>query len=234
MILLVHIIAGGLGLITGYVALSAAKGASLHRKSGMLFVCVMSVMAITAMLISAVEGVAPAINVPSALLTFYLVITSLITVRPAAGASTRWRPCRSGSRSLDAAAMLMAFAIAAACAGLGVRAIAKGGAAAGMAFPLFVFGGVALAAGVGDLRMIRDGGVRGPSRLKRHLWRMCFALLIASIAFYPRLGRIEGFPKPLVALPVLAVLAIMFYWLWHLRVRQHRRILDRVTVPDAI
>ena len=31
LILLVHILAGGLGLITGYVALYAAKGASLHR-----------------------------------------------------------------------------------------------------------------------------------------------------------------------------------------------------------
>ena len=33
MILLVHIVAGGLGLLSGYVALSAAKGATLHRKS---------------------------------------------------------------------------------------------------------------------------------------------------------------------------------------------------------
>jgi hypothetical protein len=35
---LVHIIAGTLGLLTGYVALYAAKGGTLHRKSGMLFV----------------------------------------------------------------------------------------------------------------------------------------------------------------------------------------------------
>jgi len=58
---LVHIVAGGLGLLSGYVALYATKGAALHRRSGMLFVDVMTTMAITGMLISAVEGVAPAI-----------------------------------------------------------------------------------------------------------------------------------------------------------------------------
>jgi uncharacterized membrane protein len=44
-ILFVHILAGGLGLVSGYVALYATKGATLHRKSGMLFVCVMTTMA---------------------------------------------------------------------------------------------------------------------------------------------------------------------------------------------
>ena len=65
MILLVHILAGGLGLLSGYVALSATKGAPLHRKIGMLFVCVMLTMSVTGLLISAVEGVAPAINIPT-------------------------------------------------------------------------------------------------------------------------------------------------------------------------
>src|ERR687895_334974 len=88
-ILLAHVIAGGLGLISGYVALYAAKGAPLHRKAGTLFFSVMVAVAITGMLVSAVDGVAPAINVPSALLTFYLVITSLTTVRPF---SARSRP----------------------------------------------------------------------------------------------------------------------------------------------
>ncbi len=132
--LLVHIVAGGLGLLSGYVALSAAKGAALHRKSGILFVCVMLVMSVTGMLISAVEGVAPAINVPSALLTFYLVTTGLMTVRPPAA----W------SRRFDLGAMMMALGIGLTCIALGLAAIAAGGAQAGMAFPLFLFAVVAL------------------------------------------------------------------------------------------
>ena len=65
MILFLHILTGGLGLLSGYVALSVTKGASLHRRSGMLFVCVMLTMALTGMVISTVEGVGPEINVPS-------------------------------------------------------------------------------------------------------------------------------------------------------------------------
>ena len=90
--LLFHILAGGLGLISGYVALSAAKGASLHRKSGMLFVCTILPMAVTGMLISAIEGVAPAINIPFALATIYLVITGLAAIRqPGVDRTTRLR-----------------------------------------------------------------------------------------------------------------------------------------------
>ena len=39
--LLVHIIGGTLGLISGFVALFATKGARLHRSSGTLFVSAM-------------------------------------------------------------------------------------------------------------------------------------------------------------------------------------------------
>jgi uncharacterized membrane protein len=214
MILLAHIVAGGLGLTSGYVALYAAKGATLHRRSGMLFVCVMLTMSVTAMLISAVEGVAPVINVPSALLTFYLVVTGLTTVRPPA----------AGSHRLDIAAMLMAFAVGVGCFVLGVTSAAKGGAAAGMAYPLFMFGLVALLASRGDLRMIRAGGVRGSSRLVRHLWRMCFALFIASIAFYGGQGRVpEVLRVPaLLAAGVLLPIVAMSYWLWRLRTRSVR------------
>jgi hypothetical protein len=35
-----------------------------------------------------------------------------------------------------------------------------------MAYPLFMFGAIAVAAGAGDRRMIRAGGVRGAARLR--------------------------------------------------------------------
>ena len=38
---LVHVFAGGLALLFGFAALTAAKGATLHRRSGMLFVYAM-------------------------------------------------------------------------------------------------------------------------------------------------------------------------------------------------
>ncbi len=44
-VVLVHVVAGGLALVFGFVALSAARGAKLHRKSGMLFVYAVLTMA---------------------------------------------------------------------------------------------------------------------------------------------------------------------------------------------
>ena len=91
-----------------------------------------------------------------------------------------------------------------------------------MRFPFFVFGTVGLLAGIGDVRMLRVGMLRGAPRLARHLWRMCFALFIASGSFF--LGQAKVFPKPiriipLLAVPVVAVLVMMVYWLWRIRVK---------------
>ena len=224
--LLVHVLAGALGLLSGYVALSVSKGAALHRKSGMLFVYVMVVMSMTGLLVSAARGIAPAINIPTALLTFYLVITGMTSVGTRAG----W------SRGLDVAAMIMAFAIAAGCLLLAVVSIGRGGADAGLAYPLVLFGGAAIAGGIGDRRMIRDGALRGAPRLQRHLWRMCFALFLSSIAFYlgpdrlPEALRIPALRGGAVLVPIVAIV----YWKWRLRPRQLARTAARLTVSEAV
>ena len=62
----VHIAAGSLSLIAGFVALYAAKGDATHRRAGMLFVYAMLVMATAGLSIAVVRGVAPAVNVPAA------------------------------------------------------------------------------------------------------------------------------------------------------------------------
>lgn len=216
--LLFHIVAGGLGLLSGYVALYAPKGARTHRRSGMLFVAVMLAMTSTGFLIAVWRDSAPAVNVPAALLTGYLVATGLTTVRPLSAAVARW---------LDPALMLLALGIGLVCSSFGVEAIATGRGRDGMpAFPFLLFGVVGLLASALDLRMIRAGGLRGAARLTRHLWRMCFALLIAAMSFF--LGQADELPAalripPLLALPVLAVLVTMLYWLWRVRLRRSLR-----------
>lgn len=152
------------------------------------------------------------INVPSSLLVIYMVITSLSTVRPSA----------AGSRWLNRAAMLMAMAIGLGCLALAVRAIASGGRGAGLAYPLVMFGIVALLASAGDRRMMQAGELRGACRLVRHLWRMCFALFVASIVFFLGGSRVpEMFRHPAVlASGVLLPLVVMLYWQWRLRIRQ--------------
>ena len=212
--LLVHIVAGSLGLVSGFVALYAAKGAPLHRKAGMVFVCVMLTMAFTGTIIAAVRGAAPALNIPAALVTAYLVVTGLATVRPPA----------SGSRWLNLGAMLVAFAVGLICLVFGLEALAAGGKRHGMpAFPFFMFGVIGLLGSMGDFRMMRSGGLTGRPRIARHLWRMSLALLIAAMSFFfgqadklPQAIRIPG----LLALPVLAVLVTLLYWVRRIRIRQ--------------
>jgi hypothetical protein len=81
---------------------------------------------------------------------------------------------------------------------------------------MFFFGGVALLAALGDVRMILIGGLQGAQRIARHLWRMCFSLFIASGSFF--LGQAKVFPKPIRILPLLVIpallpLVLMLCWL---------------------
>jgi uncharacterized membrane protein len=209
MILLVHILAGGVGLVAGYAALYAAKGAALHRASGIVFVAAMAVMGVTAAVISVVQG--NEATLLGGLLAVYLVATALTAVRPAT----------PGSRRVDAGLAVLGLALSAGFFIVASRAFAAGGATDGVpAPPLLVNAVVALLAGASDLRRIRRGARGAAARLARHLWRMCFALFLAAGSFF--LGQADELPAairivPLLAIPVLVPLAAIVYWMPRLR-----------------
>jgi len=69
----IHVAAGGLALVLGAVALTVKKGGTIHRRSGLLFVCAMIVMGVTAAALG---------NVGGGLMAIYFVVTALATVRP--------------------------------------------------------------------------------------------------------------------------------------------------------
>src|SRR5215213_9551185 len=81
MLLPIHIVAGGLSIILGAIALAVTKGGSIHRRSGILFVYAMVVMGVTASSLEYLKGSA-ATGVIAPLITVYLVGTALTTVRP--------------------------------------------------------------------------------------------------------------------------------------------------------
>ena len=223
---LVHILAGTIGLVAGYLALSVAKGGAMHRRSGRWFVYAMLTTAVFGATIAIVRDIAPAINIPASVLTAYLVITALTTVRPPM-ASRRW---------MDPALMVVALAVGATSLLFGIEAIANGGTRNGMpAFPFFMFATVGLLGAAGDARMMRSGALRGAFRLARHLWRMCFALFLAALSFF--IGQAQVIPepfriRPLLALPVVGVLVTMLYWLWRIRVRRSLRGIAVVPAPE--
>ncbi|HEX9940201.1 MAG TPA: hypothetical protein VGB15_23910 [Longimicrobium sp.] len=216
MTLLVHIAAGSLAIVSGYVALFAAKGAKVHRRAGVVFVGSMVTMGLFGAGMAAFK--AELVNVVAGVVASYLVVTGLTTVRPAT----------PGSRRVDTGAMLVALATGLASLTLGGAALVLGeGTPAGPYAPLFlVFGTIACLCGVGDLRMMRAGGIQGPRRLARHLWRMCVGLFIAAGSFF--LGQADEIPERLRIFPLLLFasflpLLAMLYWLWRVRIRPRFR-----------
>jgi hypothetical protein len=198
-----HVFAGTVVLASGALALFVQKGGRLHGASGMAFVYAMLFLSSSGAVMAALKP--QRVSVIAGALTFYLVTTALLTVRRR-GAGSRW---------IELGALLVALALAIASLRLGFEAAdAATGQIEGLpAASAFVLGAVAALAALGDLRMLTRG-IEGAQRIARHLWRMCFALLIAAASlFLTRVG-----PEPLregilPGIPVLLVLLIMVYWL---------------------
>jgi uncharacterized membrane protein len=217
MLLPIHIAAGGLAIVLGAVALLVKKGGTIHRRSGLLFVCSMVVLGASAALLgfrkSPTDG-----NVFGGLMTVYFVVTALTTVRPVA----TW------TRRSHVAALTVAVGLALVDIAGGVKAFnSPSGSLNGAPFFMhFFIAGVMLLAATGDARIVRSGMPSGGPRLARHLWRMCFALFIAAGSFFSireRVAKILPEPfttAPMRALPILLVFGAMFYWLWRVRRRR--------------
>ena len=157
-------------------------------------------------------------SVAGGALTAYLVFTAYTTVKPLPGMDRR----------VDMALMVLALTIAAATYNSAFAALGRpgnqiDGVPAGML--LFMATIVSLAA-IGDIRMIRAGGIQGTRRLARHLWRMSFGLYIASGSFF--LGQMKFVPERIRIVPLMVVLAVsplvmLLYWMWRVRLKRNLR-----------
>lgn len=211
-----HVVAGGLALILGALALLVRKGGSVHRRSGQLFVHAMLVMGASAAILG---------NLLGGLMAAYFVITALIAVRP----PSRW------TRGVEVACLGVAIGIAFVSIAAGLIAFySPRRVLNGVPFVMSLFmAAVLMLAAAGDVRVMRSGMPRGGERLARHLWRMCFALFIAAGSFFSireRVAKILPEPfttAPMRALPILLLFGAMLYWLWRVRRR-------RTTPMDAI
>src|SRR5262249_1326013 len=108
----IHIVAGGLAIILGAVALLAAKGRWLHRRSGLLFVFAMLTMGISGSMLAFRQSLTNG-NALGGFMSAYFVITALNTVRPASA----W------TRRLDVLALAVGLALAAINLVLGFKAL---------------------------------------------------------------------------------------------------------------
>ena len=173
-ILLVHICAGSLGLLSGTAAMCFRKGSRRHVLAGRVFVATMLTMAVGAVYLAIVRHQPN--NIGGGILTFYLIGTAWLTARRRDGETSR----------LDWVALLIPLAIGMFSWMTGVKVVRSGassqdGVPVGMTF---FMGSVCLLAAAGDVRMLLRGGVLGAKRITRHLWRMCFGLFIAAGSFF--------------------------------------------------
>lgn len=207
--LILHVSAGCLAILAGAGAVSVRKGERLHRRFGVAFVVAMVVMGTFATYLSILRQPG---TIPGGVLAGYLVVTAWMIVR---------RPEATVGR-FDLLAMLVALACAATEFIFGLLASTDpSGRFLGYSAPIFhVFGSIAAFAAIGDARMLRNGGISGSQRIARHLWRMCFALFLATGSFF--LGQQKVMPEFVRGSPILVVLGLTplaFMLFWWLRIR---------------
>lgn len=203
-VLIVHICAAAVSLISGALSMLLRKGTDRHRIAGNVFFIAMMVMSSTGAYIAATID-PRSISVIVGILTFYLVTTSWVAARRRSG----------GTGMFDRIAMLVVLADGIAGVSIGIQE--ANNPKIGMAPPIyFVFGSIALLFAVSDVRMIARGGVVGAKRIARHLWRMCLAFLITVMSFYPGNARLfsqELRDTKLLFLPLILTAGMTIYWL---------------------
>jgi hypothetical protein len=221
--LLVHILGGTLGLLSGTAAILFRKGSRPHVLAGRVFVVSMLTMAVGAAYLGIVLH-QPG-NVSGGIVTFYLVGTAWLTARRRDNETSR----------LDWVALLIPLTIGALTWMEGIKVVLGGksrqdGVPVGM---LFFMGSICLLAATGDIRMLVRGGVPGTMRIKRHLWRMCYGLFTASGSFFLgpsnrplRLLRSVGIgqylPQALFSMRlylILTLLPLLLLLFWLIRIR---------------
>jgi uncharacterized membrane protein len=222
-ILVIHICAGTLGLLSGTAAICFRKGSRLHVLAGRIFVASMLTMATGAVYLAIVRHQPN--NIGGGILTFYLIGTSWLTARRRDGETSRF----------DWLALLVPLVLGILTWMNGVKVVRSGansqdGVPVGM---MFFMGSVMLLAAAGDVRMLVLGGVLGAKRISRHLWRMCFGLFIAAGSFFlgpsnrplrllSTVGLGQHLPRALFSTSLYLLLSILplillIFWLIRLR-----------------
>ena len=214
-VLVLHIGGGLVGIGSGAAAMSSPKGSTPHRWAGHAFLVSMLIMAGIG---AAVSPLLPQWgNVGPAVWTCYLVATGWLAAhKPEAVVG------RLGRVALGVVAVLALIEIATGVYAVGHPLAFKGTPTAAF----FIAGALALVTAAADIRVIRIGGVRGPQRIARHVWRLSSALFFAEASFF--LGQPRVFPPgfrdtPIMFAPEIATLAYMIYWLVKLGRRGARR-----------
>ena len=205
--LLLHIVGGLTGVLSGFATLILRKGSIPHRNIGRLFVASMLLMGLSGTYRATFVHIQPT-NAIAGLFVAYLVTSSWLTMRLPKAQIGRW----------ELLVMLAGLATAIGSLFLAHRAAQEpvpnpDDSATG----LVVFSVLLILGITGDISVLLRGGVAGAQRLIRHLWRSCFALFMATASlFLATPSRI--LPPSIAQTPVrwalpIAIVAMFGYWI---------------------
>ena len=221
--LIVHILGGMAALVSGYLALFTSKGSPLHQRTGDVFVVSMMFMGGFGAIVSLQIG--QVLNAAGGMAAFYLVVSGWLTMQRRAVAVRR----------TEIGAMVFAIASSLGLFALGRYRLDPAHVPMRMEGPTgcFFIAALFLLFAIGDARMLALGGVTGPKRLVRHIWRMCIGLFAASGSFF--LGRSNTEPlhsqglraklftnaiqaTHITLIPVLLIIVMMIYWIVRVKI----------------
>lgn len=207
----IHIAGGLTALLSGAVAVSSRKGGGMHVLAGTWFFVAMLVLGVTASILGPLKT--PPDSPMGGIMVCYFVATAWMAARRRSGTPGRFETVACAIVLLIASVMIARGFMLALDPGAQVSEPPGPGA-------LFAIGAICLLAGLGDLRWILCGKLSATQRISRHLWRMCFALFIATGSFF--LGQQDVLPQAVRGSPVLFVLAfapfaLMLFWLVRVR-----------------
>jgi len=228
-LLVLHIVSGTLGMLSGFAAMALRKGSRRHGFAGDMFVISMLALGASGASLALMKHQMG--NFLGGVFTFYLVATACMTARRS---ENDWR-----TGVLDWIGLLMALGVGAINVTYGIQAVLsptemKDGYNVG---PYAFMGSVALLAVVGDIRMLVRGSVSATQRLGRHLWRMCFAQFIAAASIF--LARAEIFPVLMQKTGMLYLLSflpllVMVFWLVRVRLTGRRKEKATLRTPQFV
>ena len=202
-VLILHICAGVLGVISGAGAMSLRKGSRAHRVAGNVFFVAMLTMGLSASYLGMLKGQSGL----GGLLACYLVTTGWLTARQ-----------RNGETTVFNWAVLLfpvAFGVLTLVGGIEAARTSKGTLNGDSTGKLFFWSCIGFLFAAEDIRVIMRG-LSGTQRVVRHLWRMCVSFFVATGSFF--LGQQQVFPKAwrgsvVWFIPAFLPLLAMIFWL---------------------
>lgn len=218
LLLTAHVGGGAVGMVSGFTAMIARKGGAAHLMAGKVFFFAMLTMAgVGAAVAPFMNDAGRLTNVLAGTLTCYLVLTARLAASRRDGQMGR----------LEQAGLLFALGgVAALLTAIWLNNHAAHPAHGPEEMGLYVFLLIISIAAASDLHLILRRGLTGAPRIARHIWRQSVALTIATGSFFlgqpkfvPALLRDTG----LSALPVLAGLVLMVFWLIRIRIPRRPR-----------